>query len=215
MWAIIFDEKSHALSTLEQLKNVHRKVHGEIQPAEPVPAGTPYDALDEELLLWVFATLIDSAIKSYGLLVRRLSPSEKSRYYDESKALARLFEISDALIPPSLADFNNYMERMIASSAIAIGPTARSLSQEIVYPQPWILKPGSPLHRLMTAGLLPDKLRRGYGLPWNQRREKMFRAFAKMIRILLPCVPRVLRIVPNARGAEKKLSRDARTQTNR
>ena len=206
MWAIIFDERSHALSVLEQLKNVHRRVHGEIQPAEPLPAGTSYDALDEELLLWVFATLIDSGIKSYDLLVRRLSTSEKSRYYDESKALARLFEIPAALIPPSLADFNNYMERMVASSAIAVGPMARSLAQEIVYPRPWILKPGAPLHRLMTAGLLPDKLRQAYGLEWNGRREKMFWAFGKVIRFLLPCVPRVLRIVPNARAAEKKIS---------
>src|SRR5262249_9737901 len=80
LWSIIFDEKSHALLVLDGLKNVHRKVHGEIQPAEPLPAGTLYDALDEELLLWVFATLIDSGIKSYDVLVRRLSPTEKLRY---------------------------------------------------------------------------------------------------------------------------------------
>jgi uncharacterized protein (DUF2236 family) len=57
---------------------------------------------------------------------------------------------------------------------------------------------------LITAGLLPEKLQRGYGIAWNKRKEKTFRLVAKSFRHLLPLVPGSLRIVANARRAEKR-----------
>jgi uncharacterized protein (DUF2236 family) len=88
-----------------------------------------------------------------------------------------------------------------------VGPTARSLVEEIIRPHPWILRPGAPLHRLITAGLLPNRLRQGYGIPWNKRREKRFLLLAKTIRGLLPLAPKFLRVVPHARSAEKTIRR--------
>jgi uncharacterized protein (DUF2236 family) len=168
-------------------------------------AGTPYGALDIELLLWVHATLIDSALVAYDTLVRPLAAEEKSRYYHDSKKLAYLFEIPETLVPKSLADFNGYLERMLLGGEIAVGPTARALAKEILYPSPWILKPASPLFRLITAGLLPECLRDAYGLRWSEPKENTFWLIAKLIRRLLPFVPRPLRIVSNARAAEKTL----------
>ena len=65
MWSIVFDETSAARASLEQVKSVHRRIHGIVSPAESLPFGTHYDALDIELLLWVHATLIDSAMVAY------------------------------------------------------------------------------------------------------------------------------------------------------
>jgi uncharacterized protein (DUF2236 family) len=205
MWSIGFDETALARAALERVRNVHGKVQGTIPAAEPLAAGTPYDALDVELLLWVHATLIDSAMVAYEFFVRPFAPEQKSRYYDDSKRLAYLFEIPEMLVPSSLTDFNSYMERMLVGDEIAVGPTARSLAEEILYPSPWILKPASPLFRLITAGLLPESLRDAYGLGWSEPKEKTFWLIARWIRRLLPLVPSSLRIVPNARAAEKTL----------
>ena len=117
------------------------------------------------------------------------------------------FDVPETLIPPSFADFNTYMERSIESSAIAVGPAARTIARDIIYPTPWILKPGTPVHRLATAGLLPEKLRRAYGLQWSARRERLFLLMAGIIRGLLPLIPELLRIVPNARRSERRLRR--------
>lgn len=204
MWSIVFDEASKARASLEQVKNVHRRIHGITSPAESVPLGTPYDALDVKLLLWVHATLIDSAMVAYDLFVKRFATDEKARYYDDSKNLAHLFEIPETLVPASLADFNRYMDRMLDGNEIAVGPTARALAKEILRPRPWVLKPAAPLFRLVTVGLLPERLRKAYGLGWNKRKEKMFRSFAKGVRGVLPVVPGPLRIVPNARAMEKR-----------
>ena len=205
MWSIGFDEASEARASLEQVNSVHRRIHGIISPIESLPFGTQYDALDIELLLWVHATLIDSAMVAYDLFVKPLALEERSRYYDDSKKLAHLFEIPEALVPASLVDFNTYVERMLLGGEIAVGPTARSLAAEILYPSPWMLRPAGPLFRLITGGLLPERLREGYGIDWNERREKAFWFIAKCVRCLLPLIPGPLRIVPNARAAEKTL----------
>src|SRR5512132_2907675 len=93
MWSIGFDEASEARASLEQVKSVHRRIHGIASPAESLPFGIPYDALDVELLLWVHATLIDSAMVAYNIFVKPLAPDEKARYYDHSKKVAYLFDI--------------------------------------------------------------------------------------------------------------------------
>ena len=204
MWSIVFDETLVARGSLEQVKSIHRRIHGIVSPAEPLPCGTCYDAADIELLLWVHATLIDSAMVAYDLFVQRLAPDEKSRYYDDSKKLAQLFEIPETLVPPSLADFNSYIERMLLSDEIVVGPMAHSLATEILYPGALILRPAGPLFRLITGGLLPEKLRRGYGVSWNKCNEKTFRLLVNGIRRLRPLVPSPLRVVPNARAAEKR-----------
>ncbi len=204
MWSIVFDEASLAHAALERVRNVHRKVQGTIPAAEPLPTGTPYRALDVELLLWVHATLVDSAMVAYELFVKPFAPGEKSRYYDDSKNLARLFEIPDALVPASLVEFDRYIDRMLSGGEIAAGPTARALAEEILYPRPWILRPAGPLFRLITAGLLPERLRIAYNVGWGKRKERTFSLIAKGIRGLLPLVPGPLRIVPNARVAEKR-----------
>jgi uncharacterized protein (DUF2236 family) len=206
MWSIVFDETPTARAALEQVKNVHRKVRGVIQAAEPLPPGTPYDALDEELLLWVHATLIDSALRVYDLFVKPLTFDEQSRYYEDSKMLAHLFEIPDALVPSALRNFNDYVEGMLTGGKITVGPTARSLADEILHPRPWILKPAGPLFRLITAGLLPEGLREAYGLRWNNRTRRRFSFVTKAARWVLPILPRPLRIVPNARHGEKQMS---------
>jgi uncharacterized protein (DUF2236 family) len=205
MWSIGFDESENAHAALERVSNIHKHVHGSVQSDESVPHGTSYDARDPQLLMWVHATLVDSAMIAYDLFVKPLSVQEKARYYEDSKKLAELFDIPNAVFPQSLSEFNAYFDDMLKGKTIAVGPAARSLAHDIVYPQPWILRPAAPLFRVVTAGLLPERLRIAYGLKWSERRRKMFWLFARVVRLLLPLVPGPLRIVPNARAAEKRL----------
>jgi len=205
MWSIGFDESAKAYAALERVGNIHKRVHGTIEDSEAVARGTSYDARDPQLLMWVHATLVDSALIAYDLFVKPLSLQEKARYYEDSKKLAELFDIPDAILPRSLAEFNAYFDEMIKGNTIAVGPAARSLAHDIVYPRPWILRPAAPLFRLVTAGLLPQRLRGAYGLKWSRPREKVFWLFARLFRLLLPLIPGQVRIVPNARAAERRL----------
>jgi uncharacterized protein (DUF2236 family) len=207
MWSIVFDERTEARTALARVENRHKKVQGVVSPGEPLHAKNHYDAFDQELLLWVHATLIDSAMIAYDHFVRSLQPVEKVGYYDDSKRLACLFGIEEKLIPPSLTEFEQYMERVLTKRVLVVGPTARNLSQDILYARPWIFKPAGPLFRFVTAGLLPEKLREGYELTWNERKEKTFSLLARAIQVSLPLVPTPIRVVPNARAAERALRR--------
>ncbi|HZD40062.1 MAG TPA: oxygenase MpaB family protein [Terriglobales bacterium] len=206
MWSIVFDEVPAASAALERVKSVHKRVHGTVKAGESLPAGAPYDALDVNLLLWVHATLIDSALLVYDLFVKRLTHDERSRYYEDSKILGRLFEIPESLVPPNLEGFNQYVNRMLTGDEVAVGPTAKSLAAEILHPRPWILKPAGPLFRLITAGLLPEPLREAYGLRWDDRMRKYFSFVIKSAGWLIPILPGPVRIVPNARRSENHLS---------
>jgi len=205
MWSIVFDPTAAARTALQRVNDIHGKVHGTVPATEPGCGGTPYDAFEQPLLLWVHATLVDTAIVAYELVIKRLTEEEKPRYYEDSKNLARLFEIRDAMIPGSLAEFNLYMDKMLAGPELAVGPTAKTLARDILYPRPWLLRPGGPLFRLMTAGLLPQRLRQDYEIPWDGRRARNFRRASAAFRRFLPMVPAPLRIVPQARRAERQL----------
>jgi uncharacterized protein (DUF2236 family) len=203
MWSIVFDERTEARAALARVENRHKKVQGIVSPSEPLHAKTHYDAFDQELLLWVHATLIDSAMIAYDHFVRSLQPVEKIGYYDDSKRLACLFGIEEKFIPPSLTEFDQYMERLLTKGVLIVGPTAKNLSHDILYARPWIFKPAGPLFRFVTAGLLPEKLREGYELKWNEHKGRIFSLLAKAIRVSLPLVPTPIRVVPNARAAER------------
>jgi len=205
MWSIVFDQESEARASLERVTDIHKGVQGRIRSGEPLPQGTAYDALDPALLLWVHATLVDSALVTYDLFVEPLSSDEKVQYYDETKNLAFLFGVPGTIVPPSLEGFNTYMQQMLTGRAISVGATARSLAREILHPRPWILKIGGPLFSLITTGLLPTPLRDAYELRWNDRKARLFQIAARSIRRLLPVVPGPFRIVPHARAAERKL----------
>jgi uncharacterized protein (DUF2236 family) len=203
MWSIVFDEKTVARAALERVENRHRNVYGIVPDTESYCAGSRYDAFDPDLLLWVHATLIDSAMVAYDLFVRPLSTTEKISYYEDSKKLAALFEISETNVPSSLAKFEVYMDQMLTGGAIAVGPTAKKLARDILYARPWIFKPVGPFFRFVTAGLLPERLRQEYDLQWSESKARAFMRLAGVIRRVIPWLPARLRIVPNARAAEK------------
>jgi uncharacterized protein (DUF2236 family) len=206
MWSIVFDDLPRAQASLERLEQVHRQVRGTVGQPDALPPGTPYSANDPDLLLWVHATLVDSALVTYGLFVRPLSADEGSEYYWETKRLGVLLGVPETKLPESFEKFDAYMKETIDSDAISVGATAIALSQAILHPRPFVLKPFAPLSALITAGLLPPKLRREYGLAWNGRRERILRLVAGSTRAALPLVPAVFRVVPQARAAESRAS---------
>ena len=203
MWSIVFDERSESVAALERVENVHRKVRGLVSPNEPSLAGASYQALDQELLLWVHATLIDSAMIAYDRFVAPLGEADKIHYYGDSTTLARLFGLEETTIPSGIAEFEAYLKEMMERGPITVGPTAKKLAHDVLYARPWIFKVAGPLFRFVTAGLLPEKLRNDYGLSWSHGNATMFSSLAAVIRATRPLLPAPLRLVPNARRAER------------
>src|SRR5687768_369072 len=106
VWAIVFGTRAQADRAARRVRAMHGRVHGRTaEPMGPYPAGTPYSAMDPELLLWVHATLVDTALLVHAQWVRPLSEAEQAAYYEEMKVCARLFGTPDDVLPDSFPDF--------------------------------------------------------------------------------------------------------------
>jgi len=105
-------------------------------------------------------------------------------------------------IPDNLADFERYMNEMIAGPHLAVGETGRRIAASILRPP---LAPGlreaAASASFFTVGLLPLRVRELYGLDWDARRERRLRRFADLSRLALPVLPGLLRDFPHARRA--------------
>lgn len=206
--ALVFADASGALAAVRQIERVHAHVHGALPEAVgSFSAGARYDANQPELLFWVHATLVDTGLRVYERFVGRLTAAEKRRYYEESKASARLFGIPEARIPKTRREFEAYMHDMIHGTRLAVGAQAREVAASILRPPlPFGVRQAFQTSNFFTAAFLPAPLRRAFGLAWNSRQETALRAIACGVRATLPYWPAATRFYPYARraGAHRK-----------
>jgi uncharacterized protein (DUF2236 family) len=206
VWSVVFGSVEEADAVAARVRTMHRRVHGTIAEASGVfPAGTPYSALDPELLLWVHATLVDTALLVYQAWVAPLSERDQARYWDEMKTMARLFGTPDAVIPQTLGDFRAYMRERLASEEICVTDTARDVARSVLNPPlPVPLRPLMRSVEIVTAGMLPVRLRVGYGFGWGPARAALLAASRESVRrIAMPLLPDIVRAPAPARRSER------------
>src|SRR3712207_2006751 len=108
---LVFGSTATAAEASGRLERMHSRVRGETREAGGrYPAGTPYEANDPELLMWVHATLVDTALLVYDRYIRRLTIDERRRYYEEQKTLGEAFGIPRERQPADYAEFNDYFD---------------------------------------------------------------------------------------------------------
>lgn len=203
---VAFGSSSEARAAARRVQRIHDGVRGSLaEDGGRWAARTPYAANDPELLLWVHATLVDTAVQVYERYVGPLSAEERARYYEESKVTARAFGVPKSVLPPTMDAFSAYLERTIA--ALTVTATARDIAASVLRPAV-ALVPSALFDALsvVTAGLLPERLRRDFGLPWNAARRIAFEGAGAALRWTLPVIPGALRHMPAARAAERRLA---------
>ena len=108
---LTFGSDSTAHDAARTINRLHTHVHGTLPgQAGDYRSGAPYKARDPQLLLWVHATLIDTILYIYPLLIGPLSKQEQEQYYQESKTLARLLGLSSQDMPETVHDLRQYID---------------------------------------------------------------------------------------------------------
>jgi uncharacterized protein (DUF2236 family) len=206
---IVFGSTEVAEEAAARIRHVHRRVHGTTrEPGGRYPAGTPYDAQDPELLMWVHATLVHTALDVYMRYVDELSIDQQRAYYQEQKLLGEQFGVPRDQQPATLDDFNDYFRDMLASDRIAVTDALRDVVDATLHPDlTFVLRPVVEAVNIATVGLLPQRLRDELGLPWTPNRRRLFGASRAVLSRLLPVLPRVMRDFPPARSADKRVRR--------
>jgi uncharacterized protein (DUF2236 family) len=204
MNTIAWGTREEADRATARVRAMHRRVRGALaERSGRFPSGTPYAADDPELLLWVLACIVDSALVVYEKYVRRLSAGERDAYWQDYKQVGRLFGLRDAEMPEGATDFDAYMRGMLDGGDLHVSPRARALAVHIVMhpPVPLQFRPMLELVNQITVGLLPSGIRRQYGLRWDPLRSVALHGGAEYVRrVLVPLLPPRLRLSPAARA---------------
>jgi uncharacterized protein (DUF2236 family) len=211
MQRLTFGTRSDALAAARTINRLHHGVTGTLaEPAGELPSGTPYRAGDPALLLWVYATLVDTGLELYPLLVEPLTPAEQERYYQESKLTAALLGLHAQHIPERLDDFRAYMHAMLTGNTLALTQPAREVADTVMrMPAPIVLRPLLLATEQVTIGLLPPRVRELYGYSWDPRRQRLLELWAAGMRCMLPLVPPAVRALPWARAARRRVRRQS------
>jgi uncharacterized protein (DUF2236 family) len=199
--AITFGTRDFAIRAVQSINRKHQAVHGVLKTHAGIfPAGTPYDANDPELKLWVLSTITESTLLVYDLFVSRLSMEERARYYNDNLKVADLFGIPRSIVPPTYEDFTVYYESMLASGVICVSDEAKEISRALFAPTPsgMLLLLGSAV----SIALLPPKLRDEFGFRWKLPREGWLQRVPGFCRGVRRRTPSVLCANPAATFSE-------------
>ncbi len=194
---ITWGDRARADRMTAYVRKAHRGARGTLAD------GTPYRADDPELLLWILASIVDSALVVFERWVRPLDDAERERYWQDWRLVGKLFAIPYKRSPRTYDDFRAYVDGMVAHE-LEVVPEARALSRKVVLepPVPARYRPLVEVANTVTAGTLPVRVRRMYGLSWDPVREVGLRVNAEWSkRVLLPLLPGGLRLTPGARAA--------------
>lgn len=184
--AIVFGDRETALAAARGVNHVHARVQG---------AG--YRALDPDLLMWVYATLADTALVTYEVFVKRLLPGEREAFHQEFKLLGELLGIPRDRFPNTVGDFDEYMGQMVSSGPVRVDARARELAAQIMKPRVWLLRgPVMVPMNVVTTGLLTPALREQFGLSWGPRQRRAYRLAAAVVPRVISLTPPLLRVWP-------------------
>jgi uncharacterized protein (DUF2236 family) len=209
MGQIIFGDDELAERGAARMRRAHARIQGTVSAGHA--AGSPYDATDPTLVLWVWATLVDTSLVTYQLYVGQLAGDEIERYYEEQKLFAYACGVPVGGCPETFADFAIYFEQQVTET-LEPTPAARHVAEIALNPL-GLPQSAAPLLAVIAAptiGLLPPTLRDDLGLRWSPSRDLLLRLAAGTSRLLLPALPPRLRQVRSAREATERTRAPAR-----
>lgn len=206
VFTMLFGDVAATVDTARRVHRIHSVIEGPITtPSARFAAGHNYAANNADALLWVFATLVDTVVKTYSLLVAPLTPAERERYYGEAKRFGMLFGLSRDNLPPDFAAFQRYMNDMLESDVLSVSPFARDLSGFLLDTPAPALKPIMRGYRMFTSGLLPHRLREQYELPVGAAQQIAFWLEVRAAKTAISVLPARLRYYPAYIDALRRL----------
>jgi uncharacterized protein (DUF2236 family) len=200
VFAMVYGDLDAALSSARRVHTIHTHITG------PLGDGTPYAANTPEALLWVHATLWETSIQVYELVMRPLGDDEKAAYYEETKRFAALFGIPPEIVPVDWPAFRRYFDDMLASPEITVTPLARELAHFLLHPPGTWIGPAYDWFAAVTARLLPARLREEFGLSYGWAQETLAETTLRGVRASWWALPKRLRFLPAYQEAMRRVA---------
>lgn len=202
-----FGTLEEAAAVAEAINIIHEYVHGKlIEDTGIYKADTPYNAMDQDLLKWVGATLIDGSIYGYEKSIGDLTLAEKDDYLANAKDLFTMVHLEPNMLPDRFEGLQEYMQDMIDTERVKVGPLALELAPHLTLSHTRLGKISMGWLRGIAAYSLQDELREqfGYSLPtWE--RTVLDLAAASTKNRLVKVMPDFIRLWEQPRRAKRLL----------
>ena len=210
VFTMVFGTLDQSLDAARRLHRRHAAIKGMLQSAAgPFPAGSSYCANEVSALRWVHATLSETALMAYALVLPALTREQRELYYAESRLFAALFGIPRQCLSPDWTTFSAYTEAMTRSNTLAITDPARVMAHRLLAgADTWLPIPA--WYKALTAALLPPRLRDAFALRYDEAEQGEVQQLIARARRLYPLLPSRLRYVGPYQEAEQRLA--GRTQ---
>jgi uncharacterized protein (DUF2236 family) len=189
---VYFGTKAEADATLKAVAGMHRRVTGVLpEDAGPHSAGTPYDAMDPELMLWTVANIVDSAAWFYEQLVRPLAPDEAEAFWQDWVLFGELFGLPRERVPDSWPAFRAWFAGELAGDDLHLTDEAHYMGYMSAFeiPLPASRQMPKRLHDALMLYSLPERVRELYGLRLTDRDRQMAERMIAVHRRVRPLMP--------------------------
>jgi len=190
-YTLTFGSKADADAAAKKINDVHTRIKG----VDPV-TGKRYDALDPELLLYVHACLVDSALLFERLTVGRLDDAGRQRFHEEQMLAAEMMLVPREMIPPTVPALSAWLSDIEDRGELQVTEGARRVHELFLDP------PGDAEWRpilgavsRLAFGTLPPAVREMYGIRVGPAKGAGMRATFAAIRALRPLLPARLRFL--------------------
>jgi uncharacterized protein (DUF2236 family) len=192
---IIFGSREQANGVLTCVNKIHERVKGDLPvDAGQYPAGSPYAALDPELLMWTIAVMADSAQYFFELFMGPLSVGEKEAFWQDYLRLGELLMMPRAYAPATHVQFRDWWHERLRSNDLYLTVEARQTGYAMAFqiPMPAYASPLRRAHNAVMLGSLPSQVRDLYGLRYTAEDDARFHKVTNAIRGLYMRSPRSL-----------------------
>ncbi|PLB44144.1 hypothetical protein P170DRAFT_440504 [Aspergillus steynii IBT 23096] len=181
-----------AFGTNDEKRAVVDMVHRAHAPVK----GADYDANDTRLQVWVAATLYAVGTDMYEQVFGAMDECAAERLYREYAILAVSLRVRPEEWPESRAKFWEYWDEQVESMEVT--ENAKNVANDLLfnYKLPLHLRVLMPWIRLVTAELLPPRIREAYGLKTTKVRRGAYRVTVGFARATYPCLPMFVRTYP-------------------
>ena len=195
MYTLVFGNLEQAFAAARRLHRVHARIQGSLPTrAGAFAQGSPYFANETATLLWVHATLVETALIAHDLVLPPLTTRDREAYYNDTRRLGAMFGIGPELQPANWDEFVSYNEAMWHSDVISVGPPARRIAQQVLGGAGhWLRSPA--WYRALTAHLLPPTIREAFELPYGAAERRSAERALRWVRRIYPVLPEKVRYV--------------------
>ena len=203
--AVVFGSEQLALEIGRRVQRIHEHV-----------VGATYRANDIDSLVWVHATLCDSALDARRRFVGPVDDDVTEAYYEQMKRVAAVFGVPSVALPPTWSDFRAFFDETVAT--LPVGDVGRRLAADIVQPPfPLALQVGllplTAFHRLVAIGTTPEPVRTRLGFRWKASHRRALGSIETASRAACAATPMAIRAAPTALGSRLLLRYGRRSRT--